>query len=86
MSCQLAESCHFSSMTISPLQIAGASNNLPAVAKDGSHQPRIPAPVNNRDDPERLLVWYIGDEVLIARYMESQRSSGQVRTSVSDVW
>jgi hypothetical protein len=42
--------------------------------------------VKNRDDPERSLVWCIGDEVLIARDMESQRSSGQVRTSVPDVW
>ena len=59
---------------------------LGPMAKGGSHQPRISAPVKNRDDPERLLVWCIGDEVLIARDMESQRPSGQVRTSVSDVW
>jgi hypothetical protein len=58
--------------------------DLRAVAKDGSHQPRIPAPVKNRDDPKRLLVWCIGDEVLVARDMEAQRASGQVRTSVAE--
>jgi hypothetical protein len=31
--------------------------DLRAVAKDGGHQPWIPAPVKNRDDPKRLLVW-----------------------------
>lgn len=60
--------------------------DLRAVAKDGGHQPRIPAPVKNRDDQKRLLVWCKGDEVLVARDMESQRASGQVRTLVADVW
>ena len=59
---------------------------LCAVAKSSRHQTGIPTPVRNRDDPERLFVWRIGDEVFISRDMESQRSSSQVRTSMSDVW
>jgi hypothetical protein len=60
--------------------------DLRAVPKDGGHQPRIPAAMKNPDDSKRLLVWCIGDEVLVARDMESQRASGQVSTSVADVW
>jgi hypothetical protein len=60
--------------------------DLRSIAKDRSHQLRIPPPVKNRYDPKRLLVWWIGDEVLVVRDMESQRSSGQAGTSASDMW
>ena len=64
----------------------GASKDLRAIAKDGGHQPRIPAPVKNRDDPKRLLVWCVRNEVLVARDVESQRSGGQIWASMSDLW
>jgi len=55
-------------------------------AKDRSHQSRMPAPMENPHHPKRLLVRCISYEVLVAHDMESQRSSSQVRASVSDVW
>lgn len=33
--------------------------DLRSIAKDRSHQPRIPPPAKNRDDPKRLLVWCV---------------------------
>jgi hypothetical protein len=36
--------------------------------------------------PKRLLIRCIGDEVLVADDMESQRARSQVRASVSDMW
>src|SRR6266850_2894392 len=60
--------------------------DLRSTAKDRSHQRRIPAPMENPHHPKRLVVWCIGNEVLVAYEMESQWSSSQIRTSVSDVW
>jgi len=37
------------------------------------------------DDPQRLLVRYVRDEVFVARDVESQRAFDQVRASVPDV-
>jgi hypothetical protein len=45
--------------------------DLRSAAKDGGHQPRIAAPVENRHNPQRLLVGCVGDEVPTARDMES---------------
>jgi len=63
-----------------------AHSDLRSVAKDGGHQPRIPAPMENRHNPKRLLVRCVRDKVLIARDMESKRTSRQVRASMSNLW
>lgn len=42
--------------------------------------------MENPHHPKRLLVWCIGNEVLVAHDMESQRLRGQVRASMPDVW
>ena len=53
------------------MTVVRSSITLLALSKNRRHQPRIPAPVDDRDDPDRLLVRRVGDKVLIARDVES---------------
>ncbi len=59
---------------------------LLSTTENRSHHAPVTSAVKNRHDPKRYLVRCVGDEILVAHDMESQRSRGQVRASVSDVW
>src|SRR5437899_807981 len=65
--------------------VARRTPDLRSISKDRRHQSRISASVKDPQHSKRLLVWCVGNEVLVARDVESQWSGGQIGTSVSDV-
>ena len=55
-----------------------------AGSKNRSQHTRIPAAVNDRDDPQRAFVQCVRDEIF-PHHMKSQWTGGQVKASVPDV-